>query len=174
MASAQKLFFVLAALLVLLPSAALLLRWLARSKPSAPWPYHVKPLLSQPEQVLFHRLVKALSEHIVMSQVQVSRVLGVNKGFNFREWNNRIDRLSYDFVICASDTSVLAVIELDDATHEGRARAATDAKKDKATADGGLRMIRWHVRSLPDQATIGAEFARTLPLPADPGRRPAK
>src|ERR1700676_5803384 len=62
------------------------------------WPFYVKHLLTQPEQVLYHRLVKALPNHIVLAQVQVSRVLGVKKGSRFHEWNNRINRMSYDFV----------------------------------------------------------------------------
>ena len=82
------------------------------------WPFYVRKLLSQPEQVLYHRLIHALPEHIVLAQVQVSRVLGVKKGFNFHEWNNRINRLSYDFVVCGKDSTVIAVIELDDKTHE--------------------------------------------------------
>jgi hypothetical protein len=50
-----------------------------------PWPFYVKRLLSQPEQVLYHRLVKALPNHIVLAQVQLSRVIGVKKGFRFHE-----------------------------------------------------------------------------------------
>jgi len=42
---------------------------------------------------------------MVLAQVQLSRVLGVKKGFNPREWNNRINRMSYDFVVCSSSTS---------------------------------------------------------------------
>jgi hypothetical protein len=85
--------------------ASIALRLLTRRRRfqfgTADWPFYVRRLMSQPEQVLYHRLVRALPEHIVMAQVQVSRVLGVKKGFNFYEWNNRIDRLSYDFVVCA-------------------------------------------------------------------------
>jgi hypothetical protein len=47
---------------------------------TGPWPLFVKKPLSAPEQVLYHRLVKALPEHIVLAQVQVSRVLGVYVG----------------------------------------------------------------------------------------------
>jgi len=150
-------------LLVLLALAAVALRVLERRgvlarSPSKPWPFYAKRPLSSPEQVLYHRLVAALPEHIVLAQVQVSRVLGVKKGVRFHEWNNRIDRLSYDFVVCAKDSTVLAVIELDDKSHEAPHRAATDRKKDKATADAGVRMIRWQVKSLPDQTTIRAAF----------------
>lgn len=125
-----------------------------------PWPFYAKRPLSQPEQVLYHRMVKALPEHIVLAQVQVSRVLGVKKGFNFHEWNNRINRLSYDFVVCAKDSTVLAAIELDDKSHEATARAETDQKKEKATSSAGVRLIRWHVKSLPDEQAIKTAFAQ--------------
>ncbi len=97
----------------------------------------------------------------MLAQVQVSRVLGVKKekGINFNEWNNRINRMSYDFVVCSKDSTVLAAIELDDKSHEARSRVEADRKKDKATSDAGLRMIRWHVKSLPDDAAIRSEIS---------------
>lgn len=127
---------------------------LLRTGAPSVWPFYVKRPLTQPEQVLYHRLVKALPEHIVLAQVQVSRVLGIKKGANVHEWNNRINRLSYDFVVCTMDSTVIAAIELDDSTHGRSSRTRTDDKKNKATADAGLKMIRWHVRSLPDESAI--------------------
>ncbi|HEY2783022.1 MAG TPA: DUF2726 domain-containing protein [Steroidobacteraceae bacterium] len=123
------------------------------------WPFYVKRLLTQPEQVLYHRLVKALPNHLVLAQVQVSRVLGVKKGFRFHEWNNRINRMSYDFVICDKAATVIAAIELDDKSHEREDRRETDAKKHKATTDAGLRLVRWNVKSLPDEPTIQRKFS---------------
>jgi very-short-patch-repair endonuclease len=108
--------------------------------------------------VLYHRLVSSLPEHIVLAQLQVSRVLGVKKGFSFHQWNNRINRLSYDFVVCSKDSTVLAAIELDDKTHESLSRAETDRKKEQATASAGIRVLRWNVRSLPDERAIRATF----------------
>jgi hypothetical protein len=125
---------------------------------SSVWPFYVKRPLSQPEQVLYHRLTRALPDHIVLAQVQVSRVLGVKKGANFHEWNNRINRLSYDFVVCSKDSTVVAAVELDDKTHESDDRASTDEKKNKASADAGLRLLRWHVRSLPSEEVIRQEL----------------
>lgn len=122
------------------------------------WPFYAKHLLSTPEQVLLHRLIKALPEHIILAQVQVSQVLGVHKGFNFNAWNNRINRLSYDFVVCNKDGSVFAVIELDDKSHEREDRIEADRRKDRATASAGIRMIRWHVKSMPDESTIKSAF----------------
>jgi hypothetical protein len=126
------------------------------NSPEGPWPFYAKRPLSMPEQVLYHRLVQALPEHIVLAQVQVSRILGVKKGFNFHEWNNRVNRLSYDFVVCSKDSTVIAAIELDDKTHETDGRASTDRKKEKATAAAGVKLIRWHVKALPDETAIRA------------------
>ena len=157
----MKTFFVVVVLLI---AAVVLLLYLKKQgllegKGTGPWPFYVKKPLTQPEQVLYHRLVKALPDHIVLAQVQVSRVLGVKKGSNFNEWNNRINRLSYDFVVCGKDSTVLAAIELDDKTHESsRRRTATDEKKNKATADAGLRLIRWNVKALPDEYAIQAQL----------------
>src|SRR5438477_10838624 len=80
------------------------------------WPFFAKKPLTVPEQILYFRLLKALPEHIVLAQVQLSRMLGVKKGTNYQSWLNRISQMSADFVICAKDATVLAVIELDDAS----------------------------------------------------------
>lgn len=128
------------------------------------WPFYAKRVLTQPEQVLFHRLVNALPDHIILAQVQVSQVLGVHKGFNFYEWNNRINRLSYDFVVCKKDGSALAVIELDDKSHESSERIEADKRKDRATTSAGIRMIRWNVKAMPDENTIKDAFTNLANL----------
>lgn len=118
------------------------------------WPFYAKKPLSQPEQVLYFRLVQALPDHIILAQVQLSRLLGVKKGNNYRTWFNRINRMSADFVVCNKDASVVSVIELDDATHQREDRQAADAKKDKALTSAGIRVVRWQAKSIPDSVTI--------------------
>ena len=137
-----------------------------------PWPFYIKKLLSPPEQILYHRMIRALPEHIVLAQVQVSRVLGVKKGSNFHEWNNRINRLSYDFVVCGKDSLVIAAIELDDKSHDSSKRIGTDAKKDKASSDAGLRLIRWNVRALPSEEVIRGEFITPVAIAGTSGAQP--
>ncbi|MFZ2541603.1 MAG: DUF2726 domain-containing protein [Gallionella sp.] len=122
------------------------------------WPYYAKKPLSQPEQVLYFRLVQALPEHIILAQVQLSRLLGVKKGNNYQAWFNRINRMSADFVVCNKDSSIVAVIELDDATHQKEDRQAADAKKDKALASANVRVIRWQAKAIPDVANIKSTF----------------
>jgi len=122
------------------------------------WPFYAKKPLSQPEQVLYFRLVQALPEHIILAQVQLSRLLGVKKGNNYQAWFNRINRMSADFVVCNKDSSIVAVIELDDATHQKEDRQAADEKKDKALASANVRVIRWQARAIPDVANIQSVF----------------
>jgi very-short-patch-repair endonuclease len=132
------------------------------------WPFYAKKPLSQPEQVLYFRLVQALPEHIILAQVQLSRLLGVKKGNNHQAWLNRINRMSADFVVCNKDSSIVAVIELDDATHSKEDRQAADAKKDKALSSAGIRVVRWQAKAIPDiaaiQSTIMPNIAAKRPL----------
>ncbi len=124
------------------------------------WPFYAKKPLTKPEQVLYHRLVSALPDCIILAQVQLSRVLGVKQGFNFHEWNNRINRMSLDFVVCHKDSTIVAAVELDDKSHEHAARKVADDKKGKALSAADITLIRWQVNALPDEAAIRLAFAK--------------
>jgi hypothetical protein len=132
------------------------------------WPFFTKKPLASPSQVLYQRLVTALPGHVVLSQVELSSVLGVKRGFDFDCWNTRIRRLHYDFVVCAKDATVLAAIELHDKTRDAKGTSQSDQIKERASASAGIRLIRWQVKALPDQAAIQEIFgALELPLEAD-------
>ena len=158
----KTLMFVLAAFLVLVAFAVVSTVRKRAAEAEAdddrPWPFHSKRPLSQPEQVLYHRLVAALPERIVLAQVQLSRVMGVKKGFNARGWMNRINRMSFDFVVCLKDSTVIAAIELDDRSHESAERIEADVKKSRAANAAGIRLVRWNVKGLPDDDDIRHAF----------------
>ena len=115
----MKLLFVVPIVLAILAIVGVLLKNLTKTRKGndGPWPFYAKKLLSQPEQVLYQRLVSALPDHVVLAQPQLSRVLGVKKGFKLNEWNNKISQMSLDFLVCQKHTSAVAAIELDDRTH---------------------------------------------------------
>lgn len=150
--------------IVLLALAAFVVITLKRRGDSGasdtPWPFYAKKPLTQPEQVLYHRLVAAMPECMVLAQVQLSQALGVKKGFNFREWNNRINRMSLDFLVCLKDSTIVAAVELDDKTHEKASRVEADAKKGKALSAAGVPIVRWNVSALPDETAIRQAFAK--------------
>jgi very-short-patch-repair endonuclease len=127
---------------------------LRRRGSDGPWPYFAKKPLTPPEQVLYFRLATALPDHMVLAQVQLSRMLGVKKGNNYQSWLNRISQMSVDFVVCAKDATVLAVIELDDSSHQNDRRVAADEKKGRALSAAGIKLVHWRVRELPDDEAI--------------------
>lgn len=119
------------------------------------WPYYAKKIMSKPEMIFYYRLVNTLPDQIILAQVQLSRVLGVKSGANFGEWHNRINRMSLDFVVCRrEDTSIIAVIELDDKSHEREERVKADEKKNQALTSANIRIIRWKIQDMPDEKTI--------------------
>lgn len=130
--------------------------WGRRPPVDGQWPFEARRPLSQVEQVLYFRLRNALPGHIILAQVQLSRLLAVKHGNEHHAWNNRINRMSADFVVCERDARVVAVIELDDASHQRAQRRDVDARKDKALCSAGIRVVRWQAKSLPDDAAIKA------------------
>ena len=134
------------------------------------WPFYPKNILSPPEQALYVRLVQALPDHTVLAQVQLSRLLGVKKGYRSQAWLNRINRMSADFVVCRKDSSIVAVVELDDSTHERADRRAADTKKVKALSSAGIRVERWQAKSLPDVSAIRSAFRPEVAINQDAPR----
>ncbi|MBF4991342.1 DUF2726 domain-containing protein [Methylophilus sp. QUAN] len=151
--------FLLLALLVIIAILGLLkAKSQGNSSGHGIWPFYAKKPLSPPEQILYFRLLEALPDYIILAQVQLSRFLGVKKGHNYQSWSNRINRMSADFVICKKDASIVAVIELDDSTHQKLDRHIADNKKDKALEAAAIKVVRWQAKSMPDLSEIKATF----------------
>lgn len=119
-----------------------------------PFPFYPSYLMTKREQNLYWRLVETLPDFVIMSQVSIMGVVNVKQEYrrNSYKWTNQIDRLRLDFVVCRKDTYPLAVIELDDSSHDNERQQARDYKKDKALTDAGIKIIRW--REIPDAETI--------------------
>lgn len=132
------------------------------------WPYTLRPVLTEREQVLFHRLRKALPEYIVLAQVQLSQMITVRTRVESRQaWLNKIAQKSVDFVVCNHDLSVLAVIELDDGSHDTQTQIKRDRDKDKALKHAGVRIIR--TREIPSVESIRKSFGQRVDTPASAG-----
>lgn len=111
-------------------------------------PYSARPIMTLTELKVYDRLLRALPDYMVFAQVQVSRVLESPEQDNFY-WFNLINRLSYDFVVCRTDGTPIAAIEVDDATHNLPERMDADKRKNQATVAAGIAMLRWDVREIP-------------------------
>ncbi|MBL8199766.1 MAG: DUF2726 domain-containing protein [Chromatiales bacterium] len=158
---------ILLALVILILVVVAAMKSGAKGSDKGPWPFYARKPLTVPEQVLYFRLLKAFPDNIVLAQVGLSRMLGVKKGNNFRTWTNRIDRMSADFVICRKDSSIIAVIELDDASHTKPQRKIADAKKDQALGAAGIPIFRWQAKELPDEGSLRSTLGPLQELPGE-------
>lgn len=100
-------------------------------------PIKAKPVLTMNEQPTFSRLKEAVPEYSVLAQVSFSAML-TTSGYATR---NRFNRKMADFVICDRGFNVVAVVELDDASHKGR--EDKDAERDAMFVEAGLKVIRY-------------------------------
>jgi very-short-patch-repair endonuclease len=150
-------FAVLAGVIFIL---AVLAALAAKLKPrdglfSKPWPLEAKRhVLTERERALYQRLVQTLPNHIVLAQVQLLQVLNFHRGRRTQAILNRFNQLSLDFLILNPDTSIVAAVELDDATHTRETSRRADARKDHALKSAGVPLIRWNAKSLPDRVAI--------------------
>ena len=130
------------------------LRALKQQRSDESWPFIAKKPLTRVEQALYFRLIDALPQQIVLAQVPMTSFLRVRRGQTWSEWHSRISQKSVDYLICERDFSIVAAIELDDASHDSPARVHADATKSRALTSAGVTLVRWRTTAMPDIATI--------------------
>ena len=122
------------------------------------WPYAPKQLLTDPQRLLFRRLIEALPECYVFAQLPLAKVLDVRTGVPEQEWKSLISQKSLDFAICRQDSTIVAAVELSASSEDGGEHRGADETRDKALTDAGVKVLRWTASSLPDVAAIQAAF----------------
>lgn len=110
--------------------------------------------LTDHEKKMYFALTTALPEYIVLAQVAFSALITTQS----QETRNRFDRKVADFVLCSQSLNVIAIIELDDASHKGRER--NDADRDDMLANAKYTTIRYP--KIPTTETIRADIEQLL------------
>ena len=129
----------------------------------AVWPFEPMPFMTDSEVRFFALLQEAMPEHFIFAQVQLSRLVQATDPQDAAFWFNRICRMSADYVLVDRDAqTVIAVIELDDWTHDKPERKRADQKKTKAIESAGLPLIRFDGRRMPSATQIRHEIIRQL------------
>jgi hypothetical protein len=125
--------------------------------PDDPWPVAAKNLLTERERLLYQSLLNVYPDHKLFIQVALSQLIDVDRKRPDRQAiRKRYKQLVADFVLCRLDLSVVAVIELDDRSHERPDRQYADARKNKALADAGIKLVRIPAGRLPSEDTLRA------------------
>jgi very-short-patch-repair endonuclease len=106
------------------------------------------------EEAMFIRLYEALPECTVLSQVSFQALLDTPQQAD----RNRFDRKYADFVICSKRLTPIAVIELDDASHN--TKLEQDADRDAMLQKAGYQTIRY--RQIPAAEKIQQDIEAAL------------
>lgn len=120
--------------------------------------FHSRPLMTDNELEFFSRLEEALPDCKVFSQVAMSGVLDVTLPSSHPAyWRARsaFDRKRIDYVVYTrSVTRLIAVVELDDRSHESKRRQ--DSERDAMLAGAGIRTVRFPSHPRPSAKEIRA------------------
>jgi very-short-patch-repair endonuclease len=120
-----------------------------RKPPSAAKPLR-KRFLTEREEAMFNRLKSSLPAAHVLTQVSFGALLQAKN----RSVRNTFDRKIADFVVCDQAMQVVAVIELDDASH--KAKESSDRARDVLLEEAGYRVLRY--KNIPDITQVQTDF----------------
>lgn len=129
---------------------------------TALWPFYQKRIMTRAQQTLYFRIAKALPDHLVLTKVHLESFLGVKNGYRASAWNHRISRLSTDFLVCTLDARIVVAIDIDGETPETPQRRSENKRKNLALESAGIKLVRWHVRSLPTDGAIREMLIRQV------------
>ncbi len=113
--------------------------------------------LTDHEKKMFQLLKIALPNNAVLAQVAFSSLVTTK----IRSTRNRFDRKVADFVICDKALNVVAIIELDDSSHQGREKQ--DKDRDALLSAANYQTIRYN--KIPTIDTIRQDIARMTEPP---------
>ena len=109
-------------------------------------------LFSEAERHFFLVLKQILSdEYEIFAKVRIADILTPDHALSRRNWNSAFYKISskhFDYVLCDKETlAVVAVIELDDSSHNQSKTRSRDIFVEKACETAGLKLVRFPCRS---------------------------
>ncbi|WP_367276964.1 DUF2726 domain-containing protein [uncultured Salinicola sp.] len=126
-------------------------------------PYRRKRLMTRHEMVMYHKLVRALSDtpYIVCPQVSMGAVMDIKSGVDGKQrlgLRNRFDRKIIDFVIADEEGHARLLVELDDSSHV----SSRDRERDSLTTSAGYRTLRYRKAGTLDVRSLRRDMAEII------------
>lgn len=118
------------------------------------------PLMTGAEQHFYDQLRAAVPDLLIHAQVGMEALVrAVNPKDRLYIKASRLD-----FVVTTEKHEVVAVVELDDKTHDTARKRKSDAHRDANLLDAGYRVFRWRLK---DELTL-ADIRKALMPPVAP------
>jgi hypothetical protein len=155
-------------LLVLVAVARLVIFFIRKPVPESALPYaSAGTLLSPAERSFLGVAQSGLGTDLVITpKVRLADVVAVCSGLSrsrYQQAFNRIAAKHVDFILCrASDYSILAVIELDDRSHQRQSRSVRDEFVDQTLAAAGIPILHVKAQSGYDPRTLAAQISAII------------
>jgi len=130
------------------------------------FPYRRQKSLFSPAERSFLGVLdrEVAGRYRVFGKVRLADVLVVNSGLSASERSsafNRISKKHLDFVLCSpSDLSIVALIELDDKSHQRSDRQERDGFLAAACSAAGFELIRFPVKAAYTAAEVSEALGR--------------
>ena len=135
--------------------------------------YRRRKLMTDNEEEFFGRLVVALPDHYVFTQIAMSALLETASSDSKKAHGDRlrIAQQRVDYVVCTKSCEIVAVVELDDRTHS----QAKDQLRDSRLEQAGIRTVRFQSRNKPKgelirKMVLGAAITETTTAPVQSSR----
>ena len=118
-----------------------------------------KPLLTPNELEFYGRLTAALPDYLILAQVSMGALVDISTDVpekyrvRLREMFNR---KIVDYVVCSRNMRVIALVELDDRTHD----ATRDQLRDTLTYRAGYPTLRYESKRKPSLETLASDVAK--------------
>ena len=120
-------------------------------------PVKARPLLSEPEQLLFGRLLRAFPGRIILAKVAMSQLLAVERTPTRRHSQydaNQLRQLVADFAVCTPDFSVIAVLEVDRRVRQRETQRVRDRWKNELLRAASVKVICVPCADIPHEAAL--------------------
>lgn len=143
------------------------------AEPKEAFPYRLKgPLFTVAERSFYGVLTLACADKaIVFGKVRIADILEPEAKLNKSQWQtafNKISRKHFDYVVCEpKDLSILAVIELDDQSHNSKKQKERDALVEGACLKAGLVLHRFKASNNYSVANIQQQIFPGLAVSND-------
>ena len=120
----------------------------------APAQVRSRRIMTPSEEAFYASLCRILPTSSIFPQVAFSALVQVSGKDSYATFN-QFSQKRADFVICDPALNVVAIVELDDASHNSQPQRRKDAERDALLGVAGYRVVRVPVGRYSDSELLG-------------------